>query len=450
MDFIPHTTTETRDMLDAIGVNDAHDLFRMIPDSLKNAQIPFPPPLSEMEVAAFMRAAAQENTGSGMAVFAGGGAYDHFIPQAAPALIARGDFHTAYTPYQAEASQGTLQAIYEFQTLMCRLTGMEVANASMYDGASALAEAALMACRLTRKEKILVSTTINPHYRRVMRTYLEAPGIKIIEIPQNGGVVSKNDLQQELGKDIAAVFLQYPNYFGILEPIETIAEMCKTEGSLLGVSVYPLSLGLLQPPGTWSVDFVVGDLQSLGLSLQFGGPYAGFIAIREKYVRQLPGRLAGRTKDADGRTGYVLTLQTREQHIRRAKATSNICTNQALCALAASMYLSLMGPKGLRQAAERSVRNAHDLHTRLCGLNGVRSAFDRPFFNEFVIELSKPISKWLEYARKEKIIAGIHIEPGLVNEKEALLVCATEKTSPTAIDHYVKALANFLKNCRVS
>ncbi len=445
MDFIPHTSKEIRDMLNVVGAADESALFKMIPESLKNPPIDFPPPLSEMEMTELMESASKENLADSTAVFLGGGAYRHFIPQAVPALIARGDFHTAYTPYQAEASQGTLQAIYEFQTLMCRLTGMEVANASMYDGATALAEAALMACRVKRKEKIIVSGTINPHYRRVMKTYLEAPGIELIEIPQCSGVTDVNALREQVNKDVAAVFMQYPNYFGILESGQTIADIVQQAGCLLAVSVYPLSLGLLQPPGSWGADIVVGDLQSLGLSLQYGGPYAGFIAIKQKYVRQMPGRLAGRTKDADGNTGYVLTLQTREQHIRRAKATSNICTNQALCALAASIYLSLMGPKGLRKAAELSLRRAHELQRRLCELNGVRTVFDQPFFNEFVIDLPIPAATWLDHAKEHNILAGIRIPAGTVSENDSLLVCATERTSNADMDRYVDLLKESLK-----
>ncbi len=445
MDYIAHTPKETSEMLKTLGLEKEEDLFNMIPQALRNPQISLPKALTEMEITGVIEAASNENTGSKMVSFLGGGAYDHFIPQAVPALISRGDFNTAYTPYQAEASQGTLQAIYEFQTLMCRLTGLEVANASMYDGATALGEAALMACRIKRKEKVIVSNTINPHYRRVLRTYLGPPGIDIVEIPHKDGIMDQDCLREALDKEVAAVFMQYPNYYGILESSQSVADIVQEIGCLFGVVVYPHSLGILQPPGKWNADIVIGDLQSLGLSLHYGGPYAGFIAAKNKYVRQLPGRLAGRTTDADGQTGYVLTLQTREQHIRRARATSNICTNQALCALAATIYLTLMGPKGIRRAAELSARKAHELHSQLCKLNGVKPVFDRPFFNEFVIEIPIPVEDWLEHTRKQNLLAGIRIPAGEICENEALLVCTTEKNTTENIDQYVNALSGMLK-----
>ncbi|MBD3265709.1 aminomethyl-transferring glycine dehydrogenase subunit GcvPA, partial [bacterium] len=388
MDYIPHTPNETQDMLQFLGLSEVDELFNMIPESLKNPDIAFPAALTEMQITQHMESVSRDNSGTQMASFLGGGAYDHFVPKALEALISRGDFATAYTPYQAEASQGTLQAIYEFQSLMCRLTGLEVANASMYDGASALAEAALMACRVTRKEKVVISSTINPRYRDVAKTYLEGPGIELVEIPAKDGVTDVEWIQANIDDSVAAVFVQHPNYYGILEPMDAIGAAIKEKGSIFGAVVYPHSLGCLKPPASYGADIAVGDLQSLGLALNYGGPYAGFIASIQKFVRQLPGRLVGRTKDEDGKPAYVLTLQTREQHIRRSKATSNICTNQGLCALAATMYLALMGPKGLRQAAELSVANAHELQEQLCHIDGVQPVFDRPFFNEFLLELS--------------------------------------------------------------
>ncbi len=438
MDFIPHTSDEFEGMLKSLRLESESDLFRTIPTPLQNPAIPFPPPMTEMEITEWMQTLAEENQASRLCSFLGGGSYNHFSPQAVASLVSRSDFSTAYTPYQPEVSQGTLQTIYEFQTLICRLTGMEVANASMYDGASALAEAALMACRVTRKEKVAVSATIHPHYRQVLATYLNAPEIEWVEVPSQNGVTDLDSLKSLVDSSCAAFFVQNPNYYGILEPVDRFHSAIRESGCLLGSVVYPHSLGLLKPPGEWNADIVVGDLQSLGMPLQFGGPYAGFIACRQKDIRQLPGRLVGRTKDTEGKTGYVLTLQTREQHIRRAKATSNICTNQALCALMATVYMALMGARGLRQAAEESVRKAHELQSRLCSLQGIKLVFDRPFFNEFLIELPMPVSTFLDAARDRGILAGIPIPPDKGRSNETLLVCATEKTQTRQIDFYVE------------
>lgn len=442
MDFIPHTKDESNAILKAVGLANAQDLFRSIPSQLHDPKIDLPVPLTELEIARVMETAALENRGACAFSFLGGGAYDHFIPAAVAALISRGDFMTAYTPYQAEVSQGTLQAIYEYQTLICRLTGMEVGNASMYDGASAFAEAALMACRVNRKEKIAVSSTVNPHYLRVLETYLRVQDIEVVKIPHDTGMTNSEALRQRLDDSFAAFFAQNPNYYGILEPVDEISKTVKNAGCLLGAVVYPHSLGLLKRPGDWNADIVTGDLQSLGIPLQFGGPYAGFIAAKMQFSRQLPGRIVGRTKDENGDPGYVLTLQTREQHIRRAKATSNICSNQALCALASTVYLSLMGANGLRRAAELSVQNAHRLQTKLCALDGVHLVFDRPFFNEFLIDLPIPVDRFTAVAQAENLLPGIRTRIG---EKDGLLVCATEKTGASAIDRYVSILSNAIK-----
>ncbi|MBN2325844.1 MAG: aminomethyl-transferring glycine dehydrogenase subunit GcvPA [Candidatus Omnitrophica bacterium] len=449
MDFIPHTPDEFQSMLAALNLNDEKELFRTIPSNLHDPDISFPSPLSEMEITESMQTAAGENRGSKLISFLGGGAYNHFSPQAVAALISRSEFATAYTPYQPEVSQGTLQSIYEFQTLMCRLTGMDVANASMYDAASALAESALMACRITRKEKIVVSAGVNPHYRRVLKTYLDPQGIEWIEAPIRDGATDLDALKTGAVETIvddrcAAFFVQNPNYYGVLEPVDQFRGVLDPK-TLLGTVVNPHSLGILKAPGEWGADIVTGDLQPLGMPLQFGGPYAGFIACRQKHVRQLPGRLAGRTTDADGKIGYVLTLQTREQHIRRAKATSNICTNQALCALAAAIYMFLMGPKGLRQAAEASVRNAHILQERLCSLKGVEAVFPKPFFHEFLLHLPMPLNSFISAARDMGVLPGIPIAPAGGLEREALLVCATEKTRKQDIDFYVEMMSRILE-----
>lgn len=447
MDYIPHTPLEAGEMLAILGLTDKDQLFGMIPDKLKKPTISFPPSASEMDITLAMQEAAAQNKGSHKVSFLGGGCYPHYVPHAVGTLVSRGDFATAYTPYQPEASQGTLQAIFEFQTLLCRLTGMEAANASMYEGATSLAEAALMACRITKKDKIVVSDAIFPNYLRVLKTYLDKPGLQLVIIPSRDGISDVEALAQAVDEDTAACFVQHPNAFGCLEPVNQLDESLKDKTALFGVVVYPHSLGLLKPPGQWGADLVVGDLQSIGLPPAYGGPSAGFVACKSEYIRQMPGRLCGRTKDADGKTGYVLTLQTREQQIRRSKATSNICTNQALCALAVTVYLSLMGEKGLKDAAALSVERAHTLQEKLCEIAGVSLAYQQPFFNEFVIQLPKPVNEVIEAMKQHGILAGIPTK--LSGEKEGLLVCATEKTSNGDIQNYVDSLTTVLQRIRI-
>lgn len=440
MVFLPHTPDEKQSMLDALGLQTENDLFHMVPAQLQNPAIEFPPALTEMEISQVMQAAAAKNAGSQCVSFLGGGAYSHFIPQAAAAILSRGDFSTAYTPYQPEVSQGTLQSIFEFQTMVSRLTGMDACNAGVYDGASALAEGALMACRAARKDAILIAGAINPHYRRVLQTYLGAPGVKLIEIAAVDGATDIQALKDALSDNVAACFVQYPNYYGIIEPLEEIGALIKDSKALLGVSAYPHALGVLKTPGAWGADIVTGDLQPMGIPLSYGGPYAGYVACTEKYVRQLPGRLVGQTKDEDGKTGYVLTLQTREQHIRRSKATSNICTNQALCALAATVYLALMGPKGLRDAASLSVKRAHQLQQTLCELEGVSLAYDKPFFNEFILRLPLSAKQFCATAKQHGLLPGIQLP-----DENQLLVCATELTSSSDITLYKRVLSEALQ-----
>lgn len=442
MDYIPHTPQEAGEMLSVIGLDNKDQLFEMIPASLKNPNIEFPPSASEMDITALMNQTAAQNRGSHMHSFLGGGCYHHYVPHAVGTLASRGDFATAYTPYQPEASQGTLQAIFEFQTLLCRLTGMEAANASMYEGATSLAEAALMACRITRKEKIIVSDAVYASYLRVLETYMDRPGFSLEIIPSKDGLSDINAFAKAVDDDTAACFIQHPNMFGCLEQVDELNDLLKEKKALFGAVVYPHSLGLLKPPGQWGADIVVGDLQSIGLPPAYGGPSAGFVACKQEYIRQLPGRLCGKTTDADGKTGYVLTLQTREQQIRRSKATSNICTNQALCALQVTIYLTLIGEMGLKRAASLSVERAHVLQEKLCDINGVELAFQQPFFNEFVITLPKPVNAIIDYVKEKGILAGIPVKIG--NDKEGLLVCATEMTGEAAIDAYAESLKQIL------
>jgi glycine dehydrogenase subunit 1 len=442
MDYIPHTPQEAGEMLSVIGLEDKDQLFEMIPASLKQPKIDFPPSASEMDITSLMHQSAAQNRGSQMHSFLGGGCYHHYVPHAVGALASRGDFATAYTPYQPEASQGTLQTIFEFQTLLCRLTGMEAANASMYEGATSLAEAALMACRITRKEKIIVSDAIHANYLRVLETYMDRPGFSLEIIPSKDGVSDIGAFANAVDDDTAACFIQHPNAFGCLEQVDELNELLNDKKALFGAVVYPHSLGVLKPPGQWGADIVVGDLQSIGLPPAYGGPSAGFVACKNEYIRQLPGRLCGKTTDADGKTGYVLTLQTREQQIRRSKATSNICTNQALCALQVTIYLTLISEKGLRTAASLSVERAHVLQQKLCSIDGVALAFEQLFFNEFVLTVSKPVPDVINSLKEKGILAGIPVD--VADNKKGLLVCATEMTSTTAIDAYVDALQQSL------
>ncbi len=444
MVFLPHTPDEKQSMLTALGLQSEDQLFHMVPVQLQHPEINMPPALTEMEISQVMAEAADKNTGSQLVSFLGGGTYSHFIPQAVAAIISRGDFSTAYTPYQPEVSQGTLQAIFEFQTMISRLTGMDACNAGVYDGASALAEGALMACRAVRKDTILVSASVNPHYKRVLKTYLGAPGINLVEIPAPNGVTDIGALKDALSDNAAACFVQYPNYFGAIEPLAEISAIFNDSNVLLGVSANPHALGVLKTPGELGADIVTGDLQPLGIPLSFGGPYSGYVACTEKYVRQLPGRLVGQTKDEDGKTGYVLTLQTREQHIRRSKATSNICTNQALCALAATVYLALMGPKGLRDAAALSVKRAHELQKSLCETGGVSLAYDQPFFNEFVLRLPVPARQFCAIAKQHGLLPGIALKAHGADET-LLLVCATELTAQSHIQLYKTVLTEALQ-----
>lgn len=445
MDYIPHTQEERKALLSELGLTSEDQLFHMIPDSLKNPAISFPEPMTEMEIQEHMEGLATQNTGAGMISFLGGGAYRHFIPQAVNALISRGDFATAYTPYQAEVSQGTLQHIYEFQTLISNLTGMDVANAGMYDGATAVAESALMACRITRKEKVLYSATINPQHKRVLQSYLEGAGITGVEINAADGVTDIDSVREHLDDETAILLVQHPNYMGILEPVDSLKTIRSESKALLGALTYPHSLGLLKNPGTWGADLVMGDLQPFGLPLSYGGPYAGFLAARQEYIRQLPGRLVGRTTDADGQEGYVLTLQTREQHIRRSKATSNICTNQALCALATTIYMALLGPNGLRRASELSVDYAHRLQQKLCAIEGVGLLFDQPFFNEFAVTLPVPVRSFIQTAKSKSVLAGIELSETVTGSGEALLVCATEMTREHHIDRLAEVMTEALQ-----
>lgn len=442
MDFIPISDAERQEMCSALGISSIDELLADIPKEKRALEnLGLPKALSEIELKHLVQNLAQKNCdGEEYACFLGGGAYDHFIPAAVATLVNRSEFLTAYTPYQPEISQGTLQSIFEFQSIICELTGMDVANASLYDGATALYEAAHMASEVTGRNKILVVGTVHPEYRQVLRTYLQSSQTEIKEVPHTAGVGDLQKLEELLDEKTAAVIVQQPNFFGCLEPAESIQKLCKIHGALFVVSAYPFSLGLLKRPGDYGADIVTGEGQSLGLPLSFGGPFLGLFACRKELVRKMPGRVVGQTVDHSGKKAYVLTLQTREQHIRRQRATSNICSNEALCALTACIYVSLMGSKGLQKAAQRSVAGAHYLAKRIAEIPGWEMVFPQPFFNEFVVKAPVDVALLKEKLLKRKIIGGLNVEEFYPELKQTILVCVTEKRSKQELDTFIEAI----------
>ncbi|HPG39006.1 MAG TPA: aminomethyl-transferring glycine dehydrogenase subunit GcvPA [bacterium] len=449
MGFIPNTDADQQQMLNKIGVRSFAELIGNIPGELLfKGELKLPVPLSEMEVLKHLNDLAGQNANCEDHIcFLGGGAYDHFIPAAVKHIISRSEFYTAYTPYQPEVSQGTLQAIYEFQTMICELTGMDVANASVYDGGSALAEAMLLACGFTGRKEILIAATINPSYLQVIKTYSHGRGIVIRTIDWQNGAMDLQDLEKHISDQTAAVIVQYPNYFGYLEEVDTIAQLTHKNGALFITSNDPISLALLEPPGVYGADIVTGEGQVLGNPISFGGPYLGLFAAKKDLIRYMPGRIVGQTEDKNGKTGYVLTLQTREQHIRREKATSNICTNQGLNALAATVYMSLMGKNGLPAVAHLCLQKSHYLAQRLSALKGLKLKFDRPWFKEFVVELESKysvnniINKMLE----KKVFAGISLQETDKRLGNCILVTVTEKRTKEEMDYYIKSMQELLQ-----
>jgi glycine dehydrogenase subunit 1 len=441
--YIGNTPAQQKEMLAAIGVAGIEELLTRIPAKARLARpLNLPPALAEADLVRELRRLAAENAHADeFLCFLGGGAYDHHIPSAINHLISRGEFFTAYTPYQPEASQGTLRTIYEYQTLAAELTGMDVANASIYDGGSALAEAALMAHSITDRPELLISRAVHPLYRRVMATYCEGPRLPIRELPVGEGSTDLDALKKSVSGKTAAVILQSPNFFGCLEALAEAAEIAHAAGALFVTVVDPMSLGLLSPPGAVGADIVVGEGQGLGIPLSYGGPNLGLLATRKELLRRIPGRLAGATVDLDGHRGFVLTLQTREQHIRREKATSNICTNVALCALMATIYLSLLGKHGLRKVGELSLAKSHHAAEALTRIPGVTLRFGAPFFKEFVLRLPVSPERVVKRLLKEKILAGIPLKPFDRSLKDCLLVAVTEKRTREEIDAYATALA---------
>ena len=411
--FLVHNEDVTREMCEAIGINSVEDLFKQIPQGVRMASLDLPDGLSEMETQRTVKKLAKENN-SDFISFLGGGIYNKFVPACIAQVAQRFEFNTAYTPYQPEISQGTLQVMYEFQTMICRLTGMDIANATVYDAGTACAEAILMACRISKKYKVCVLNSLNPEYKKVIETYTNSQSIEVLwsdEVPADT-------------KDFACVLVQTPNYFGeIIEP--------KTVECLSVVCCDVSTLSILKPPSEYGADIVVGDIQTLGIPMNFGGPTAGFMACREKFMRQLPGRLAGRTVDKDGKQAFCLTIQTREQHIKREKATSNICSNQALIGLCAALYLSVMGEKGFRQAGYLSAKNAHELSERLAS-KGIKT-LNKNFFNEFVIETADS-DEFLAKLKENNILGGIKLDDNKI------LVAATEMNTEEEIELYISSL----------
>jgi glycine dehydrogenase subunit 1 len=446
MRYIPHTEDDVASMLAAIGVGSVDDLVAHVPAELrKTATLAVPDGVGEADTAAALQNLASKNrVGSALLCFAGGGAYPHFVPSVVDQVILRSEFMTAYTPYQPEVSQGTLQATFEFQTMIASLTGLEVANASMYDGSTATAEAVLMSKRLAPKAgRVLVAASLHPQYREVVRTYLEGlPGLECEEVPFGvDGRLDREALTRKLASAPTAIVVGYPNVFGVVEDVGSIAEAAHAAGAFaITVTSEAMALGLLKAPGALGADIAVGEGQSFGIPLSYGGPYLGLFASREKFVRSMPGRLVGETIDEQGRRGYVLTLSTREQHIRREKATSNICTNQGLCALAATVYLALTGRRGLRAVADRNARKAHYALRRLCDEAGAKPVFSAPFFNEFAIRLPNARRRH-ERAVQHGVLAGVPLGDWYPDLDDALLLCSTEIHTAQDVDRLVEALA---------
>jgi glycine dehydrogenase subunit 1 len=457
MAFIPHTREDVAAMLAAIGVEDIERLFEEIPATLRIGSLAgVPEALNEMQLARLMNERARRD--GRPLCFIGAGAYEHHIPAAVWAVATRGEFYSAYTPYQAEASQGTLQLLYEYQTMMASLTGMDVSNASLYDGASALAEASLMAVRANRRsraQRILVPRTVHPHYRRVARTIAGNQGLTFEELPLSlaSGCTALESLEPYAAEDCTALVIQQPNVFGRLEAVDALTDWAHARNILVIAVVNPISLALLKPPGEWGAqgaDIVVGEGQPLGIPLSSGGPYFGFMTTRMAHVRQMPGRIVGRTVDADGRPGYTLTLQAREQHIRRAKATSNICTNQGLMVTAATIHLSLMGAEGLRRTALASHARTGELIAALTAVPGVRPMFPQPVFHEAALGLEQPAASLLERLAARGILGGWDLGADYPELGPALLVCATETKTAEDIERYRGALDECLREARAA
>jgi len=443
MPYLSLTEEEKKDMLGTVGVRSFDELIKDIPASLRDPKIVFPPSLSELEVQDLISKLGRKNTSTKDALsFLGAGSYEHFIPAAALEIVGRQEFLTAYTPYQPEASQGTLQAIYEYQSLMTELTGLDVSNASHYDGATSLAEAALVALRHTDRPKLLVARSLHPHYRETIRTYLAGTPFKVEELGfDDAGNFNREEFDAKLDATVAGVIFQTPNFLGNVENLEGVSEKTHANGSLLILTADPLSLGLFKSLGEWGADIAAGEGQLLGLSMEFGGPYLGYFVTSQALMRRIPGRLAGLTEDADGKRAFCLTLQAREQHIRRERAGSNICSNQALCALAACAYMTLLGKKGIREIAEINWDRANYLRQKIAKLKNFEVDTTQTIFNEFRVKSKKPFSKVEEKLLSQNIFPGAGLETFYPDLKDQFLVCATETKTKEDLDRFAEALA---------
>jgi glycine dehydrogenase subunit 1 len=443
MNYVQFTDKQRKEMLETVGAASMEDLLRQVPAEFRlKSELKLPPAMDELTLRSHLSDLAARNVPAGQQVcFVGAGVYDHFIPTVVDHLAMKGEFLTAYTPYQAEASQGSLQAFFEFQTMICQLTGMDVSNASLYEGATAMAEGVMMALNVTGKRQVLVSQGVHPHYRQVLQTYLSDLPAEYHELPLKNGVTDLQELEGHLENDTAVVVVQSPNFLGHLERVDTVAKYAHANHSLSIQVFNPLSLGLLKKPGEMDVDIAVAEGQPLGIPLQFGGPYLGLFACKTEHMRKMPGRLVGQTLDIEGKRAFCLTLQTREQHIRREKATSNVCTNQGLLALRASVYMAAMGPAGMREAAQLCHNKAAYLADRLAK-NGIPLRFKgTPFFNELLVKLNKPVQQVLAKARDVGIAAGYAVGEHYSDLADCLLIAITEQRTKSQMDQ----LADLLK-----
>ena len=447
--YIPNTLEDEKFMLKSIGAESIEELFSDIPDDVKfNRNLNINSPMSELEVQKHMKVLSNKNKSTeDLVCFLGAGVYDHYVPSIIKHIVSRSEFYTAYTPYQPEISQGTLQAIFEYQSLICNLTGLDVANASMYDGATACAEAAFIAAESTRRKTIIISKTVHPEIRKVLHTYTRFRDLELIEIDSKDGVTDILKLKELVDNKTAGVIVQNPNFFGIIEDMTEVEKITHDNKALLIMNVDPISLAILKTPGEIGADIAVGEGQSLGNAMNFGGPYLGFLTATTKLMRKIPGRIVGQTEDVDGKRAFVLTLQAREQHIRREKATSNICSNQALNALTAAIYLTTMGKQGLKEVATQSMQKAHYAYNEIIKLEKYKAAFNKPFFKEFIIQCEEPVSGINDKLLQSNILGGYDVGKNYPAHKNALLLCVTEKRTKSEIHQLITAMEG--KNERI-
>ncbi|MFH1824283.1 MAG: aminomethyl-transferring glycine dehydrogenase subunit GcvPA [Candidatus Firestonebacteria bacterium] len=444
--YLPHTDEDIKEMLRIIGVKSIDDLFKDIPETLRlKKNLNLPEAKSELEVRQELHNIASKNCNTDEYIsFLGAGAYDHFIPSVVKYLSNRSEFCTSYTPYQAEVSQGILQVFFEYQTMICELTKMDVSNASMYDGSTALVEAVFMAYNTNNKKKVILPRCLHPEYKEVLKTYTKNLEIVIEEVNCTNGIIDLNDLKDKCKDDVGCVIIQQPNFFGCIEDVIEIEKIVHKCGAIFIACVDPISLGILIPPGEYEADIAVGEGQALGNDLNFGGPYLGFFSAKKEFMRNIPGRIIGETVDKEGKRAFTLTLQTREQHIRREKATSNICSNESLCAVASTIYLSLLGKEGIKEVGNQCLQKSHFLKENLCKTSNFKEKFSSPFFKEFVVESSTPINKLNKKLFKNKIIGGIDLGRFFPELKNNMLICVTEKRTEDEMNKFIEVASHFI------